>query len=823
MNRISFLMASAMLALLPAHAIAQTAVPLGAASSGFCTYNAQKVPCTYDAVAKVWLPTLLSTGDASGASATAPVTAAGTKTQTLAKWLAGSPASGALSPFSISPAAHLSNLMGKTSGTVCAIGDSTLVVGPVLGDMVDPTSSVWGLIQQTLKERNPQITSWSWQNFAIASANESQPKLSGTATGLTLPPFFTDASQTWLSYVQAANCDALVYLFGTNASTSGQTAGSGAATFIRQNLEIIDGWTKVPNLIIVTNKTANPATDTGPSVDDANEAAHRAQAAFHRTFAMSNAAGYTTFPNLKAMGFGLVDLERPFEARLYGTDPYSQYFQAKPTCLVNGILIGTGSLSTADSSTVCTTTGGDYRMTFVFPAAGGATIYNYGGAHRINVSASGWISNYLYLTIGSLGGLAPCYTVDGSIGGAPTQCGATVPTTASQDVSVTVTLAGDRLMVTINGVLDLDILAPRYITPLAGGMPINVNFATAPTGSPTFNVTEFWEGIPLETGVNAGIYDVFGGNGLPYSCNSATAGCQGGNNINHPRSRTYALDREVIQALDWRIPSLASATSFGVLKCDNVTVTCINGVASATNTVGAGVSSSRDPLVTDDNSAGYATGTAWTNLTNGHRFYARSVAVGAAVWDQSGPSIHPGYISGKWYYPGGYGTLAATSVTPGANSIVCSFGGPYEKIILSNLGIGITTTDNAKRFQLAVYTNGAWGRPSKLLASTGDFTMTGTGSFSAAVSSPVMEQGAAWWCLNTESTTAVFRALSAGAQSWVPSLVGSTTLAGAVGVTTLTGVSAAQTYGTWPATFTAGSSWTDVLANTPPAIGFQVQ
>jgi hypothetical protein len=447
------------------------------------------------------------------------------------------------------PVRHLSNLIGKTSATVAIIGDSTMTPFAVAGNFVDPTNSPWAFLQEKLRADNPQITNWTFVNFAIGGSNENQPLQTGTATGLTLPAFFTDPSQTWMSYVQAAAPDVLFYGFGTNASTAGMISGTGAATFIRQNLENIVTWAKVPNVVMVTTKDTNPANDT--SGDDANASAHQAQAAFHRTFARTNAAGYTTFAALQRNGFGLVDLGENYSRQIRGFSARTQYLQSQPSALSASKAMVAWA-QPAGASTTGTSTNGDFRLTFRILAGGGTTLFNYGGGNAIKVSLSNFIGNYLRLNIGGTGQISPRYIVDGSTTGAPMQTGTTVNTTSGQDVTVTVSLASARLIVVINGTTALDVPVPRFYGPVVGGLPINVGFATAPSNSPTMAVDEFFEGIavPFSSAVPSTV--AFG---AAASCTSATTGCRGGNNQNHVDTRPLGYDKLWIDAMNFGVPT----------------------------------------------------------------------------------------------------------------------------------------------------------------------------------------------------------------------------------------------------------------------------
>lgn len=480
----------------------------------------------------------------------------------------------------IIPAKHMSNLIGKTSATVIIIGDSTATGGPlpsntaggtVTANGVDPSTMLWAQITDKIRQDNPQITNWTFLNYAIGGSAENGPLLTGTDLGVdqTIYPWFTDLSHTWISYVDAAQPDILLYLFGTNASASGTgISGINASSYFTANMEEIDGWTKVPNVIIITNKTSTPS-DTTPGTDDLNSSNHLGQAAFHRLIAQTNAAGYTTFDNVKAKGFGLIDLGRYAAMRLWGYDPASQYLEAAPQYITTGKAIINATTNGVNASTVGYSIRGDYRLTFVLRGQGGATLGGYAGT-ALRVSASpNFLANYVRLNIDSGGTITPCYIIDGAIFGSPTVCGDATATTISQDVGITVSAAGPHIRVWINGTLALDTVQARFITPTYGGAPINVNFAVAPTGSPTMDITEFYQGVgaPVAVGNNYA-----SGFGTASSGNAAVAGFRGGNNINHSASFSEAYDRQVIQALNFAAPQPGGSDVPGVVKPDGTSI-----------------------------------------------------------------------------------------------------------------------------------------------------------------------------------------------------------------------------------------------------------
>ena len=451
---------------------------------------------------------------------------------TVSAALAGSTLSGSTSD--IVPKIHLSNL--TSCGTTCVIdiiGDSTATDAPVAGYAVDPSQTVWDALKTVIRRKNPQITSLTFNNRGIPSANWSHPLLTGTATGLVLPSWFTTPGNTWLSYVQADAPDVLFVMLGTNAPSSGAVAGNSVATFIRTMEENIAGWSKKPNIVYVTNKVANPLAG-GTYLSDQDN--YKAMAAFERTYAQSCRKGYTSVSALPCPG--LIDLGRAYVSRVEGYDPANQYLRSVPGAAASGI--------TTYPYTVGTDTAGDMRLVLTLPAQGGTTLYN-NGVRVFYVAASAFYGNRLAFTVGSGGGIAPSYQTDG-VGGAPSQAGNSVPTTAGSDIVITITLRGEMVQVQINGTnaasatVALDTTAPRLVSRFSP----TVSFSPAPTVAPTLAVTAFYEGVgspTLQTLSTAQAYGVAG-----------TTVAEGGNGLNHPQSETIAMDWQVIGAAALNAP-----------------------------------------------------------------------------------------------------------------------------------------------------------------------------------------------------------------------------------------------------------------------------
>ena len=87
-------------------------------------------------------------------------------------------------------------------------------------------------------------------------------------------------------------------------------------------------------------------------------------------------------------------------------------------------------------------------------------------------------------------------------------------------------MAGERLIVSVNGTVSLDTQVPRFYGPVVGGLPINVGFVLTPSGSPTFAVDQFYSGVALPTLAKFDVTSAFGS--ILNGCTPAVANCTGG-------------------------------------------------------------------------------------------------------------------------------------------------------------------------------------------------------------------------------------------------------------------------------------------------------
>lgn len=219
--------------------------------------------------------------------------------------------------------------------------------------------------------------------------------------------------------------------------------------------------------------------------------------------------------------------------------------------------------------------------------------------------------------------------------------------------------------------------------------------------------------------------------------------------------------------------------------------------------VQANLNADSDPTTSQDLTKGYSIGSLWQNSSTGRIWVARSVTTNAAVWTLLEFSDHPGYIAGNWYLPH---LIVATSngQAPGAGSIRLIPGYVKERITVGGLGVDVTTLFAGGNVQAAIYANNpATGRPTGLpLASTSSMSTAVTGVVNSTVSVQ-LEPGLYWFATNSDNATSAYMANG----STSPSLSiwqGSSSLLTTAGM--LSGLTVAQTFGTWPSLTSASFS-----------------
>jgi hypothetical protein len=133
----------------------------------------------------------------------------------------------------------------------------------------------------------------------------------------------------------------------------------------------------------------------------------------------------------------------------------------------------------------------------------------------------------------------------------------------------------------------------------------------------------------------------------------------------------------------------------------------------------------------------------------------------------------------------------------------------------------ISTLSGGGNVQCAIYANNpATGRPTgNALVSTASITTASTGSVNATASVQ-LEEGLYWFATNCDNATAVFVTLTVDSIS-ISQMIGSATQGNCLGAgQTITGVTATQTFGTWPSLTSA--TFTEDTTQNSPLVQFQV-
>lgn len=233
--------------------------------------------------------------------------------------------------------------------------------------------------------------------------------------------------------------------------------------------------------------------------------------------------------------------------------------------------------------------------------------------------------------------------------------------------------------------------------------------------------------------------------------------------------------------------------------------------------------STSDPVVSNDNTQGYAAGSCGINTNTGRAFVCRSAATGAAVWEIILSADHPGYIASNWYLAMLPGIALQTG---GTLSITVTYLAPFllkQRCTISNLGVR-TTTAGSSNLQLALYNNDTSpvNRPGTLIDKTGNIANNGVAGFysGALGGNQQLEAGLYWTALQCNDTSCIMvTAAPLGSQyeSTMGSSAGATVIGIAAGQTV--GLTVAGTYGVWGTLH--GATFTEVAARSP-AITFQV-
>lgn len=181
----------------------------------------------------------------------------------------------------------------------------------------------------------------------------------------------------------------------------------------------------------------------------------------------------------------------------------------------------------------------------------------------------------------------------------------------------------------------------------------------------------------------------------------------------------------------------------------------------------------------------------------------------------------PSYVAARWYVADGLVRLT-TGTAAGANSLSLYIGSIRDTITLNTLGLRITTLSSGGNVQAAIYANNpATMRPTGLsLVNTASMSTTLATSVNAAAAIQ-LTAGLYWFATNFDNAVAAASSIDQQILR-TASLIGSVNQnSGFQSTTTLSGLTTAQTFGTWPDLTSA--AFTEVTGgNNIPVVQFKV-
>jgi hypothetical protein len=470
----------------------------------------------------------------------------------------------------INPAVHLTKYTAAASPVVVIVGDSTSTPTP---NPLTPLDVLWFQLQRRMREDNPTKTH-SFQNFAMGGSAMSTfiaPQVLADGV-LTIPTWYTNNTVAWWTYVQAVMPDLLFFNFGVNdsfnlnavtlASALSIVNGWGtvppawqANTAYTRNAVILDSngrmqvmaansgtsgaspptwqtslhsptvdntatWlvmsagtytAKKPDIVLITNKSANPSAGGNFSATK-YQIGRLAAASLQRTAALSGYNfGVSGLPRL-----GLIDIGRVFQQAVNGIDPGEQVMSQSITAPV----------TVTTFPYILPQTDGDLDMTWTIPGSNQTVLTcTFYLAAADGSTTSQQYTNYI--NIGTSTGTNIFANYFPALG-SPAMPGANqgFGWVSTGNNTVQITLRGTHLYVLVNGFVLYNALVPRYrspctpsmniLSPPGGFSPILVsyNLSTMQKTTPSLTATETYGSLNGPTG----------GNGINHDASAAIAG-----------------------------------------------------------------------------------------------------------------------------------------------------------------------------------------------------------------------------------------------------------------------------------------------------------
>lgn len=253
--------------------------------------------------------------------------------------------------------AVLSTAAGTGTIIACLVGDSVSTPHVTAMSM---HATLNAKIQEALRRDNRNVTI-EWHNRGIGG--QTWETLGGVATSAASIPWYTVPTDPWLNYVEALSPDLLVISFARNGGSLFQLK------HIRDVMTIINGWAKVP-AIIVSNSLGETQTEvTGTT------------AALNRNGFEHAASGIKSFALSSDVPIGLLDFAAYESMMRFGYSPDDLPMLRDPD------IIG-GSLQSTSYN-------------FDLPWTCPVQVYGWGGRFRIDPGQWTTLGNEFSITIGN--------------------------------------------------------------------------------------------------------------------------------------------------------------------------------------------------------------------------------------------------------------------------------------------------------------------------------------------------------------------------------------------------------------------------------------
>lgn len=399
-------------------------------------------------------------------------------------------------------ATHLAKLQAATAPVVAIIGDSTSMTQ---ANNLVPTDLPWFHLQRRLRQSYPE-KNFKFLDFGIGG--QTINSATGVPAPSSWPSFYTNRTATWLSYVQAAAPDTLFFNFGVNS-------GEGENILDWKTvLSAVCGWSKVPDIILMTNLA--PSLGAGvPYSQPTWQFAMLANLQIKRHLALTQGFG-VGIANLPPVG--LIDIGRYFYMANsdYGYDPAVQILQQGIAAPVSGIATFPYSLPQTD---------GDFDLTISVPNLGtemksSGTIIQVSigsanggtglGANQVNIETTD--GTMAYMNYYMVSGISPI------VG----ESGVWSPGTNSFQI----TSQDEHILLQCNGTVVQDLYVPRYRAPFRpsidiinppAGFSLNIN---------SYNLARMKKYQPVlsASDVYGSLGGQYGGDGINHDSSIAQSG-----------------------------------------------------------------------------------------------------------------------------------------------------------------------------------------------------------------------------------------------------------------------------------------------------------